>query len=115
MNIQEASNDITKGGIMFPCSKASYMKANTQKDKEICDYTHKSTLVHPNMLPNALSICHVLWVFLILLKHGFLAYAPWAWWEPGRTAFSTFLVENHIFLPKLSWKLAYKYQTSHLK
>ena len=34
MKIQEASEDITKGGILFPSPKTSYMEANTQKDEE---------------------------------------------------------------------------------
>jgi len=33
--IQEASEDVTKGGIIFPSSKISYMEANTQKEEEI--------------------------------------------------------------------------------
>jgi hypothetical protein len=33
--IQEASEDVTNGGIMFPSSKTSDMEAKTQKDKEI--------------------------------------------------------------------------------
>jgi hypothetical protein len=35
MKIQEASKDVTKGEIMFPISKTSYMEANTQKEEEI--------------------------------------------------------------------------------
>jgi len=35
MKIQEASEDVTKEGIMFPNSKTSYMEANTKKDDEI--------------------------------------------------------------------------------
>jgi len=34
MKIQEASENITNGGIMFPSPNTSYMEANTQKDGE---------------------------------------------------------------------------------
>jgi len=34
MKIQEISKDITKGRIMFPSPKTSYIEANTQKDEE---------------------------------------------------------------------------------
>jgi len=34
-NIQQASEDVTKGRTMFPSFKTSYMEANTQKDEEI--------------------------------------------------------------------------------
>ena len=34
MKIQEGSEDITRGRIMFLCPKTSYMKANTQEDKK---------------------------------------------------------------------------------
>jgi len=34
--IQEVSEDITKGEIMFPSPKTSYMEANNQKDEETC-------------------------------------------------------------------------------
>jgi len=33
MKIQAESEDVTKGGIIFPSSKISYMEANTQKDE----------------------------------------------------------------------------------
>jgi len=38
MKIQEASEDITKGGIILLSSKTTYMEGNTQKDEETCDY-----------------------------------------------------------------------------
>jgi len=44
MNIQEASKDIAKRGILFTSSKTSYIEANTQKDEETCDYAQKHTL-----------------------------------------------------------------------
>jgi hypothetical protein len=45
MKIQEASKDISKGEIMFSSPKTSYIKANTQKDEETCDYTQMQTLM----------------------------------------------------------------------
>jgi len=35
MKIQEVSEVVTKGRILFPSSKIFYMEANTQKDEEI--------------------------------------------------------------------------------
>ena len=34
MNIQEASEDVTKGGILFPSFKTSYIEENTKTGKE---------------------------------------------------------------------------------
>jgi len=34
MKIKEASEDFTKGGILIPGPKKTYMEANTQKDEE---------------------------------------------------------------------------------
>jgi hypothetical protein len=47
MNIQEASKDIKKGGILFPSPKTSYMKENTKKDEETNVYAHENILVPP--------------------------------------------------------------------
>jgi hypothetical protein len=62
MEIQEASEDITIGGIMFLSLKTSYMEGNTQNE-ETCDYAQKIALVQPEHagmrpehLPCALSI-----------------------------------------------------------
>jgi len=51
MKIQEASEDITEGKIMFSCPKASYMEANTQKDEETKIYAPKRTLMCPEHGP----------------------------------------------------------------
>jgi hypothetical protein len=54
MEIQEASEDITRGGIMFLSLKTSYMEGNTQKDDETNDYMHEITLMrlgHAGMRP----------------------------------------------------------------
>jgi hypothetical protein len=42
MKIQETSEDITKGGILFPSPKTSYMEANTQMTK-------KQMITHMNL------------------------------------------------------------------
>jgi hypothetical protein len=63
------------------------------------------------MLPDALSIFHAPWVFLIRLKHGFLAYAP----QPCALGmlgaghnyfFHLFSGKILVFRSKLNWKLA---------
>ena len=51
MKVQEASKDITKGGIMFPSPKTSYMEANTQKDDETCIYMQENTPGRPKHDP----------------------------------------------------------------
>jgi len=58
MKTQEASKDITKGGIMFPSPKTSYMEGNTQNDKETIDFALKIALKRPKcavMRPKCLS------------------------------------------------------------
>jgi hypothetical protein len=37
----------TKGGILFPSPKTSYMEVNTQKDEETCIYAMEIILGHP--------------------------------------------------------------------
>jgi len=36
LKIQEASEDVTEGGIQFPSSKTSYIEENTKWAKKIC-------------------------------------------------------------------------------
>jgi len=47
MKIQVASEDITKGEIMFSSPKTSYKEGNTKKDEELGDYAHENELVCP--------------------------------------------------------------------
>lgn len=47
MKIQEASQDVTRGEIMFPDSKTSYTEANTQNDEETMIYALKRTHGRP--------------------------------------------------------------------
>jgi len=45
MKIQEASEHLTEGEIMFPDPKTSYMEANTQNDKKTKNLGPRSTLM----------------------------------------------------------------------
>jgi len=58
MKIQEASEDIAKGGILFPSPKISYMEANTEKDEETGDYRHEISLKHPKCAKAPQLCCH---------------------------------------------------------
>ena len=44
MKIQEASEDITEGGILFPSSKTSYIEENTKTGEENGRFSTKFTL-----------------------------------------------------------------------
>jgi len=43
--------EITKGVILLPSPKTSYMKANMQNDEETCIYAQKNTLGRPKHDP----------------------------------------------------------------
>jgi len=69
MKIQEASEDITKGGIMISSPMTSYMKSNTQKDEETGDYTHKHTIMHLEHAARRLECVPCAMSILTCLKH----------------------------------------------
>jgi len=49
MKIQEASEDVTEGGIMFPSSRTSYMEVNTQKGEETYIFSTWRTHMPPSV------------------------------------------------------------------
>jgi len=51
MKIQETSEDIIKGGIMFPSPNTYYMEANTQRDEETSDLESETTPMRPGHAP----------------------------------------------------------------
>jgi len=52
-DVQDASEDIRDGCIMFPSLKTSYMEGNTQKDEETGDYAQENTMIRPGHAPCA--------------------------------------------------------------
>jgi hypothetical protein len=48
MKIQEASEEVTEEGVLFPCSKTSYIKANTRKGKGTDDFSTDDTHMRPD-------------------------------------------------------------------
>jgi hypothetical protein len=129
MKIQEASKDIAKGVIMFPKTKTSYMKANTQKDEETCIYAKENTL-------GRLEHSHALRAWGRHPKHsGNYTCAPRAWarlpehsenghgclscaLSMGKSSQNCFLLlfsgKARFLIPNSGENSPYKYHSSHL-